>query len=78
METALACHEVAEMLNRIGPRERDVLHSWCRGELLKDIAKRMGLSHERTRQIRNKALSQLRGIIAANTRQRHESWLAVA
>ena len=46
--------------SRLKDREKEILRDWAGGETQSDIAKRLGLSRERTRQIVAKSLKKCR------------------
>jgi RNA polymerase primary sigma factor len=57
--------EIEELLDRLGPRDRDVVRfrfglSDGEPKTLEEIARRLGITRERVRQIESKALSKLR------------------
>ena len=59
----------AELLDRANPRERRVIERCFRGETLEAIGKRIGLSKERVRQIRESGLERIRRAVEGDRRQ---------
>jgi RNA polymerase sigma factor (sigma-70 family) len=56
----LTARQIEPVLTRLTEREREVLAARARGESLRDLGRRLGLSQERVRQIEQRALARTR------------------